>query len=66
MRHRKLFDEMMRYFGEVGARIPKKNPDFDDKAKKAYRASKDYQKKIAPYEPFKGRRVLNEDERPRQ
>jgi arylsulfatase A-like enzyme len=27
--HQRLYNEMMHYFEEVGARIPKKNPDCD-------------------------------------
>ena len=61
-RHRELFDEMFRYFKEVGARIPKLNPDFDEKAEKAWRASDAYQK-TAVNGPFPGKRELKEDEK---
>ena len=64
-RHRELFDEMFRYLGEVGARIPKQNPNFDKEAEIAYRASDEYRKK-EPYGPFAGKRALSEDERPRE
>lgn len=63
--HRALFGEMMRYFEQVGARIPKKNPDFDEEDRKALEATREFQK-IAPYQPFEGRRELAEDERPRE
>lgn len=61
-RHRELFDEMFRYFKEVGARIPKLNPDFDEKAEKAWHASDEYQKNAANG-PFSGKRKLKEDEK---
>ncbi len=64
-RHRELFDEMFRYFDEVGARLPKRNPDFDEAAEEAWQASEGY-RKIAPYGPFAGRRELGEDEMPRE
>lgn len=65
-RHRDLFDEMMRYFEEVGARIPKWNPEFDAEAEAEalYRASDDYRRKIAPFGPFEDTRALQEDEIP--
>lgn len=62
-RHRELHDEMMRYLKQVGARIPKPNPDFDEEAEQAYLASEHYQKKVAPYTPFEGTRSLAEDEK---
>lgn len=62
-RHRELHNEMMRYLKQVGARIPKPNPDFDEEVKQAYLASEHYQKKVAPYTPFEGTRSLAEDEK---
>ena len=56
--HQKLHSEMMRYLTEVGARIPKPNPDYDHTA---YKMSDGYEKRMA-WGPFKGRRKLDEDE----
>ena len=61
-RHRELFDEMFRYFNAVGARIPKRNPNFDEEAEAAWRATDEYQK-IAPNGPFAGQRELKTDEK---
>lgn len=61
-RHRELFDEMFRYFKEVGARIPKLNPDYDKEAEKTWHASEEYRKK-AQFGPFEGKRKLASDER---
>ena len=61
-RHRELFNEMFRYFKDVGARIPKRNPEYDDKAEAVWHASDEYQKK-AGYGPFGGKRTLEKDER---
>ena len=58
-RHRQLFGEMMRYFKEVGARMPKVNPDFDPEA---YKTTKAYDDRL-PYGPFAGRRQLAGDEK---
>lgn len=57
--HQKLFGEMMRFFGEVGARIPKKNPGFDPGY---YQRTKEYETRVA-WGPFEGRRELDDDER---
>lgn len=57
-KHRELFEEMMRYFEEVEARIPKKNPDFDPES---YRQTKEYEDRVK-YGPFEDRRELAEDE----
>jgi len=56
--HKRLFGEMMEYLESVGARMPKKNPDFDEAA---YKASENYEK-IKAYGPFAGSRPLAEDE----
>lgn len=56
--HKVLFDEMMRYFEEVGARIPKANPDVDlDFYWKDRNADL-----RAIWGPFKGERSLEDDE----
>jgi arylsulfatase A-like enzyme len=58
-RHRQLFGEMMRYFKEVGARMPKVNPDFDPEA---YKTTKAYEDRL-PFGPFVGRRPMAADEK---
>lgn len=57
--HKKMFDEMMRYFEEVGARIPKKNPNYDSETYN--KASGAEQRAI--WGPFVGERPLEEDEK---
>ena len=42
--HNKLFGEMMRYFEQVGARIPKVNPDYDPEF---YKRTKEYDQRTA-------------------
>lgn len=61
LEHKELFGEMMRYFKEVGARFPKVNPDYDPEY---YQATKEYEKRVL-WGPFEGRRVLDEDEKPK-
>ncbi len=56
--HQQLYDEMMRYFKEVGARIPKLNPAYDP-AK--YQQNKSYDEHIM-WGPFEGVRPLEDDE----
>lgn len=56
--HTKLFGEMMRYFDQVGARIPKVNPDYDPEL---YKQTKGYAQRMA-WGPFEGRRPLDNDE----
>ena len=56
--HKRLFDDM-NYFRKVGARIPKKNPDYDPDA---YKKAKEYAKRTA-WGPFAGTRKLDEDEK---
>jgi arylsulfatase A-like enzyme len=56
--HERILSEMMRYFEEVGARIPKPNPDYDPEV---YRNLKDYDK-FMKWGPFEGKRPLEEDE----
>ena len=57
-KHAALFEEMMRYLGEVKARIPKGNPDYDPGF---YQAQKEYEERVARG-PFEGRRALAADE----
>lgn len=57
--HRRLYDEMMGYFDEVGARVPKQNPNYDAAA---YRNSKEYDKRVLRG-PFTGSRPLVDDEK---
>lgn len=56
--HERLFGEMMGYLKEVGARLPKTNPDYDPEK---YRADKDYWYRVN-WGPFKGKRLLDDDE----
>jgi arylsulfatase A-like enzyme len=57
--HKKLYAEMMAYFQEVGARIPKPNPDY---APSTYKDDKGYAKRVL-WGPFEGQRPLEEDEK---
>lgn len=57
--HKRLFGEMMGYLKEIGARFPKKNPDYDPAA---YRQDKNTEYRIK-WGPFEGRRDLDEDEK---
>lgn len=57
--HKRLYDEMMRYFKEVGARIPIINPDYDPEV---YREAKEYKARMK-YGAFEGKRPLEEDEK---
>ena len=57
--HRRLYDDMMNYFDQVGARLPKPNPNYDAAA---YGKSKEHEKRIQ-WGPFAGSRQLAEDER---
>jgi arylsulfatase A len=56
--HRKLYDDMMRYFEQVGARFPKVNPDYDPEEYRKDRKT-DYRIK---WGPFEGKRPLDDDE----
>ena len=56
--HQKLYDEMMRYFKEVGTRFPKVNPDYDPEV---YKKQKDY-KARTQWGSFEGQRTLDDDE----
>ena len=57
--HKKLYSEMMRYFKQVDARIPKVNPDYDPAF---YKQTKEYEQRMA-WGPFEGRRALDDDEK---
>lgn len=57
--HRRLYDDMMAYLKEVGARFPKKNPDYDPAA---YRKAKNADLRAA-WGPFEGERALEDDEK---
>ncbi|MEM1305729.1 MAG: sulfatase/phosphatase domain-containing protein, partial [Planctomycetota bacterium] len=58
--HERLHNAMFEYFGEVGARIPKLNPNYDPAT---YKATKKYQEKVK-LGPFEGSRPLEADEQP--
>lgn len=57
--HKKLYAEMMEYFEEVGARIPKPNPDYDPAI---YKGDKGFAKRVL-WGPFEGERPLEDDEK---
>jgi hypothetical protein len=57
-RHQKLFDEMMSYLKEVGARFPKPNPDYDPEI---YMMDRKTKTRIQ-WGPFEGQRTLEDDE----
>ena len=57
--HRRLYDSMMQYFDDVGARVPKLNPDYDAAI---YQSSKEYEKRVQ-WGPFAGSRPPAEDEK---
>lgn len=56
--HKKMYDEMMHYLEEVGARFPKVNPEYDPDV---YRENRDFRKRNM-WGPFEGRRALEDDE----
>ncbi len=58
--HKRLYDDMMAYFKQVNARIPKLNPDYDANI---YAQSKEYEKRTS-WGPFAGQRRLDEDASP--
>jgi len=57
--HKKLYDEMMSYLKDVGARFPKVNPDYDPEI---YTQDKKNQTRVK-WGPFEGKRPLEEDEK---
>ncbi len=56
--HKKMYNEMMLYLEEVGARFPKVNPEYDPDI---YREHKDFKKRTM-WGAFEGRRALEDDE----
>jgi hypothetical protein len=56
--HKKLYDEMMRYLKEVGARFPKVNPDYDPEV---YRMDRKTKERLQ-WGPFEEQRPLDDDE----
>ncbi len=56
--HKQLYDAMTRYFKQVGARIPKPNPNYDAER---YKNDKEYDERTA-WGAFEGSRPLEEDE----
>jgi arylsulfatase A-like enzyme len=56
--HQRLYDEMMRYLDEVGARFPKPNPDYDPEV---YKRDKKTKERLQ-WGPFEGQRPLDDDE----
>lgn len=57
-KHKKLFSEMMKYLEDVGARIPKTNPDYDHAV---YKKQINYEKYMR-WGAFEGTRTLEDDE----
>ncbi|MGB7324203.1 MAG: sulfatase/phosphatase domain-containing protein, partial [Rubripirellula sp.] len=57
--HTQLYAEMMAYFNEVGARIPKPNPNYEPAV---YEGDTGYAKRIL-WGPFEGTRILEDDEK---
>ncbi|MDB4512238.1 sulfatase-like hydrolase/transferase [Arenicella sp.] len=57
--HEALYREMMRYFEEVEARLPKVNPDYD---LEFYQQTKEYDTRVN-WGPFEGNRALDKDEK---
>lgn len=56
--HQQLYNQMTTYFKQVGARIPKLNPDYDAEV---YKKAKEYDERVQ-WGAFEGSRVLEEDE----
>lgn len=56
--HEKMYDQMMHYLEEVGARFPKVNPEYDPEV---YRENRDFKRRNM-WGPFEGRRALEDDE----
>jgi len=57
--YRKLFEQMMAYFKQVGARIPRMNPDYDPEV---YKRDKAYDIR-KQWGPFESQRPLEDDEK---
>jgi len=58
-RHQSLYSEMMRYFKQVGARLPKINPNYDPAV---YQKDDKCRVRRMKWGPFTGERPLEEDE----
>ena len=56
--HKTMYDDMMKYLNDVGARIPKINPDYDPAV---YASAREYTMRMK-WGPFEGERKLDEDE----
>ena len=56
--HQRLYNEMMRYLEQVGARFPKVNEDYDSEF---YMEQKEFEERTR-WGPFEGQRVLDDDE----
>ena len=56
--HKKLYDEMMSYFDEVGALFPKVNPNYNPEE---YRKERKTRERLQ-WGPFEGDRPLEDDE----
>jgi arylsulfatase A-like enzyme len=59
IKHDMLYREMMSYLNQVGARIPKDNPDYDPAV---YQAADEYDKRVL-WGPFEGERLPEPDEK---
>jgi hypothetical protein len=57
-KHKQIYDAMTSYLKQVGARIPKLNPDYDPNV---YKQAKEYEKRMM-WGAFEGRRPLEGDE----
>lgn len=58
--HKQLYDDLMHYLKQVGARIPKQNSGYEPEK---YKAAKEYELRQL-WGPFKGSRPLEDDEIP--
>lgn len=56
---KELHDQMMHYLEQVGARLPKTNPDYNPEV---YKNDKGYERRVE-WGPFEDRRPLEEDEK---
>lgn len=56
--HKRLYDQMMSYLKQVGARIPVQNPNYDEDV---YKQAKEYKERIQ-WGAFEGSRTLEQDE----
>jgi arylsulfatase A len=58
-KHELLYNEMMNYLNQVGARIPRENPNYDPNA---YKNANEYDQRVL-WGPFTGSRPLEDDEK---